>query len=185
MKLSQRLALSPAVRCAIVLAGIPLFTASLLSAEMPGSPDGAGQVGRDPSRPAPVCEPASLDSPYIPVDSWIYPAVLRLYSLGYLDNVFLGMRPWTRASVSNMLDQAGGRIDDADPGPATDEAQAIYGFVDLRLAMGILIGSSIGSQLGVLTTHHLPNRVLRLAFGGLVGLTVLMIIADLVHGLLL
>ena len=67
-----------------------------------------------------------MDSPYIPVDSWIYPAVLRLYSLGFIDNVFLGMRPWTRASVSHMLENAGARIDDADAGPATDEAQSIY-----------------------------------------------------------
>ena len=52
--------------------------------------------------------------------------MLRLYSLGFVDNVFLGMRPWTRASVSHMLEQAGARIDDADEGPATDEAQGIY-----------------------------------------------------------
>lgn len=67
-----------------------------------------------------------MDSPYIPVDSWIYPAVLRLYSMGLIDNVFLGMRPWTRASVSHMLENAGARIEDADEGPATDEAQSIY-----------------------------------------------------------
>jgi hypothetical protein len=42
--------------------------------------------------------------------------VLRLYSMGFVDNVFLGMRPWTRASVSNMLEEAGARIEDAMPG---------------------------------------------------------------------
>ncbi len=52
--------------------------------------------------------------------------MLRLYSLGFVDDVFLGMRPWTRASVERMLEQAGARILDADPGPATDEAQDIY-----------------------------------------------------------
>ena len=52
--------------------------------------------------------------------------MLRLYSLGFVDNVFLGMRPWTRASVSHMIEQAGARIEDADAGPATDEAQGIY-----------------------------------------------------------
>ncbi|MGB7547291.1 MAG: capsule assembly Wzi family protein [Terracidiphilus sp.] len=120
------MALSPALQCTIVLAGILLVTAGPLAAETPGSPAGAGQAGGDPSRPAPVCEPSVLDSPYIPVDSWVYPAVLRLYSLGFIDNVFLGMRPWTRASVGHMLEEAGGRIDDADAGPATDEAQGIY-----------------------------------------------------------
>ncbi|MGD0095505.1 MAG: capsule assembly Wzi family protein [Terracidiphilus sp.] len=74
----------------------------------------------------PVCEPPTLGSPYIPVDSWVYPAVLRLYSLGFVDDVFLGMRPWTRASVSHMIEQAQARIEDADGGPATDEARGIY-----------------------------------------------------------
>lgn len=51
--------------------------------------------------------------------------------------------------------------------------------VSLRLAMAILIGSSIGAQLGALTTHYLPNRKLRLIFAGLVACTVLVIICDL------
>ena len=102
------------------------MTAGPVAAEMPGGPNGGSQARSDTTRPEPVCEPSLMDSPYIPVDNWIYPAVLRLYSLGFIDNVFLGMRPWTRASVSHMLEQAGARIDDAVPGPATDEAQDIY-----------------------------------------------------------
>ena len=108
------------------MAGILLLTTSPLGAESPGTPEGGGQQGHDPSRPVPVCEPSVLDSPYIPVDSWVYPAMLRLYSLGFVDNMFLGMRPWTRASVDHMLETAGARIDDADAGPGTDEAQGIY-----------------------------------------------------------
>jgi len=42
-------------------------------------------------------------SVYIPVDSWMYPELTRLYSLGYLDTMFLSMRPWTRRSVLHML----------------------------------------------------------------------------------
>jgi hypothetical protein len=45
----------------------------------------------------------SLGSTYIPVDSWVYPAMTRLYSMGYLDTIFLGMRPWTRRSVLHSL----------------------------------------------------------------------------------
>jgi hypothetical protein len=72
------------------------------------------------------CGPSVAGSPYIPVDSWVYPAVLRLYSLGFVDTVYLGMRPWTRSSVSNLLDEVGSRIEDYDAGPATDEATRIY-----------------------------------------------------------
>lgn len=59
--------------------------------------------------------------------------------------------------------------------------QALAGFVSLPLAMAILLGSSVGSQIGVLITHHTPNRVLRLVFAGLVAATVLMILWDLVR----
>jgi hypothetical protein len=45
-------------------------------------------------------------SPYIPVDSWIYPAAWHLYSLGYLDRIYLGMRPWTRTQLGRILDAA-------------------------------------------------------------------------------
>jgi hypothetical protein len=90
------------------------------------APESAGQPGHDSGSVASACQPAKLGSPYIPVDSWVYPAMLRLYSLGYVDDVFLGMRPWTRASVSHMVEQAGARLEGADGGPATDEAQGIY-----------------------------------------------------------
>ncbi|HMD76168.1 MAG TPA: capsule assembly Wzi family protein [Terracidiphilus sp.] len=124
--MSRRLVVSPVIPCATLLAGLLVVTANPLPAQQPGAPPDAGQAGRDAGHPVPVCEPSVLGSPYIPVDSWVYPAVLRLYSLGYVDDVFLGMRPWTRLSVSHMLEQAGARIEDADAGPATEEAQAIY-----------------------------------------------------------
>jgi uncharacterized protein len=53
--------------------------------------------------------------------------------------------------------------------------QALHGYVSLKLAMVILVGSSLGSQLGALTTHYLPNRVLRLIFVGLVLFAILLI----------
>ncbi len=59
--------------------------------------------------------------------------------------------------------------------------QSFHGFVSLKLAMAILIGSSIGAQMGALTTHYLPNRTLRLLFAVLVAATVLMIGWDLLR----
>src|ERR1700676_3398188 len=89
-------------------------------------PQAAPPQKQDTSQTASVCEPATLGSPYITVDSWIYPAVLRLYSLGFIDHVFLDMRPWTRASVAHMLEDAGDRLQLADDGPLTEEGQEIY-----------------------------------------------------------
>jgi Capsule assembly protein Wzi len=46
---------------------------------------------------------STAGSAYIPVDSWIYSAALRLYYLGYLPTAYLDLRPWTRASLAHML----------------------------------------------------------------------------------
>jgi len=54
-----------------------------------------------------------LGSTYVPVDSWIYPAVDRLHGLGYIDTAYLGMRPWTRLSIAHMLAETADKIDDA------------------------------------------------------------------------
>ena len=117
------------------------MTAGSLAAEQPvtptiSGPESISQQDNDHSRPASVCEPSALGSPYIPVDSWVYPAVLRLYSLGYVDTPYLGMRPWTRASVSHMLEGASDKFQDADPddaGAATNEARNIYKALILEL----------------------------------------------------
>lgn len=57
--------------------------------------------------------------------------------------------------------------------------QALKHYVSLPLAMTILIGSSVGAQLGAITTHYLPNRILRMLFAVLVAATVVMIFWDL------
>lgn len=65
---------------------------------------------------------------FIPLDNWMYSEIARLYALGYARNVFLGMRPWTRASVALMLDETSGDIEDARNygDPTADEAESIY-----------------------------------------------------------
>jgi hypothetical protein len=128
MNVIRHVAIAPVIHCAAVLAGIFLMTATPLVAEQLGAPDGTRQSERDSGGSATICEPSTLGSPYIPVDSWVYPAVLRLYSMGYVDHVYLGMRPWTRASLSHMLEDIDAQIADANTyGVSTaGEAQDIY-----------------------------------------------------------
>lgn len=47
-----------------------------------------------------------LGSTYIPVDSWVYQAAIRLYSLGYLNSAFISMRPWTRRSLLHIVNES-------------------------------------------------------------------------------
>ncbi|HWZ46019.1 MAG TPA: capsule assembly Wzi family protein [Candidatus Saccharimonadales bacterium] len=45
----------------------------------------------------------SAGSVYVQLDSWVYPAVERLIALGVIRWPFLGLRPWTRTAVAQML----------------------------------------------------------------------------------
>ncbi len=106
---------------AILLIALSTFSASRVVAQQGGS-NGSQNSAIDPDD----CEAPVLDSPYIPVDSWIYPAVMRLYSMGYVDTVYVGMRPWTRANVQSMVDEVSTYLEDEDVEQHSDEAEKIY-----------------------------------------------------------
>jgi len=65
--------------------------------------------------------PANQGSPYVPLDSWIYPALDRLIGMGMIDSAFSGVRPWARSECARILAEATDRVGE---GPA--EAQRIY-----------------------------------------------------------
>ena len=67
--------------------------------------------------------PANQGSPYVPLDSWIYPAMERLASLGALDDEFVGMRPWTRSECARLVSDAAGDL--ADNGNEKGEASGL------------------------------------------------------------
>lgn len=69
-----------------------------------------------------VRTPSFMGSPYVPLDSWIYPAIERLAALGYVKTAILGLRPWTRLECARLVGEAS-ELSGAD-GPA--EVQEIY-----------------------------------------------------------
>ena len=60
-------------------------------------------------------KPGYVGSPYVPLDSWIYPAIDRLAAMGFIDTAFAGMRPWTRLACAQMIIEAQDRADAAGP----------------------------------------------------------------------
>lgn len=68
--------------------------------------------------------PNYMASPYIPLDSWIYPALERLIALGYVKSAVLGMRPWTRMQCARLLEEAQETF--ADDGSYEGEAGKLY-----------------------------------------------------------
>jgi membrane-associated phospholipid phosphatase len=45
-------------------------------------------------------------SPYVPLDSWVYPIFDRLVALGHITTGMLGQRPWTRLECARLLGEA-------------------------------------------------------------------------------
>lgn len=58
--------------------------------------------------------PENRGSPYVPLDSWTYPALDRLAAFGVVDSAFAGARPWTRRECSRLVSEAEEHLADAD-----------------------------------------------------------------------
>ncbi len=65
----------------------------------------------------------NIGSSYVPLDSWVYPAMERLAALGYIEGASLGLRPWTRLECARLLGEATDRKAESDT-PA--EVQRLY-----------------------------------------------------------
>jgi membrane-associated phospholipid phosphatase len=68
--------------------------------------------------------PANLGSPYVPLDSWIYPALDRLAAFGLIDSGFAAMRPWTRLECARLVNEGAEKF-----GSAGDENAAAAGLI--------------------------------------------------------
>lgn len=68
--------------------------------------------------------PQFMASPYVPLDSWVYPLFARLASAGYVTEAYWDMRPWTRMECARLLEQAGEKI--AYEGGDNPQIESIY-----------------------------------------------------------
>jgi membrane-associated phospholipid phosphatase len=69
-----------------------------------------------------------MGSPYVPLDSWIYPAIDRLTAMGYIHTGFADMRPWTRMECARQVEEAADGISE----DAAEESEAARVFNELQ-----------------------------------------------------
>jgi hypothetical protein len=69
-------------------------------------------------------EARNMASPYVPLDSWIYPAMDRLTALGYIHSGFADMRPWTRMECARQIKEASDVI--ANGEMPQNDGQSLY-----------------------------------------------------------
>src|SRR5690348_540997 len=97
--------------------------------------------------------PEQMGSPYVPLDSWVYPLFDRLIAAGSMTDAILGMRPWTRLECARLVSEAGDRLHEADPQSLTlrlyDSLRGEFE-PELRLLGG---GSNVGLQLETIYTR--------------------------------
>ena len=79
---------------------LSLLTILPVQAQSLGNPYSLGKSGDR----QPVV--ANMASTYVPIESWIYSALERLASAGYIQTAFVGLRPWTRMDCARLLAEA-------------------------------------------------------------------------------
>ncbi|MGD0445788.1 MAG: capsule assembly Wzi family protein, partial [Edaphobacter sp.] len=107
--------------------GLGLLACKALGQTSPVSSQKASSVTADDN------DKSATGSTYVPIDSWIYPALDRLHALGYINYAYSGLRPWTRSSIIHMLDQT---AESQDFTSKDDEAHEIYLAVRKELDTG-------------------------------------------------
>jgi len=58
-----------------------------------------------------IHDPHNMGSPFVPLDSWVYPAIERLTALGYVQTAMMGLKPWTRIECARLTDEAGEKLE--------------------------------------------------------------------------
>ena len=71
----------------------------------------------------------SMGSPYVPLDSWVYPAIERLQAMGYVHSAFEGTKPWARTEcarlIAEAIDVANSEANDELPQKSTGHAARV------------------------------------------------------------
>lgn len=144
------------LRTSFFLSAVLLFSAFLSRTDAQVTTQQPFPPGYQP--PAETITTSAQGSTYVPMDSWVYPALDRLHALGYLDSAFLGIRPWTRLSIAHMLEESSDRID-TDTG--NDEARDIY----------LAVLNEVQPDINDATELHHPSGELESVYTNLRGIS--------------
>jgi hypothetical protein len=96
-------------------------------------------------------------STYIPLDSWVYPQMLRLYSMGFVSTEFISQRPWTRESVVHMLELSADDIYNSENDQAIDTYRAIRDYLTPGYS---ITGENASKNPGLLQVDSVYTRLM-------------------------
>ena len=99
-----------------------------------------------------------MGSSYVPLDSWVYPALERLAALGYIQSQSLSIRPWTRLECARLLTEAAPRSAASD---ATAEARQLYA----------ALSTEFGYEAGLMNGNRNLNAQLESGYSRFLGIS--------------
>lgn len=77
--------------------------------------------GEEDEESKPLRKTRNMGSSYVPLDSWIYPALERLSALGFVKTASLTLRPWTRLECARLLSEAKTQNADTEASPGVQQ----------------------------------------------------------------
>lgn len=104
-------------------------------------------------------KPGNQGSPFVPLDSWVYPIFDRLIALGYVNTGMVGQRPWTRLECARLLAEASAPFEGLLEGKIAEssELRDLLGALEREFAADseLLVdgGKNIGAHLESMYTR--------------------------------
>lgn len=100
-----------------------------------------------------VRTPGDMGSPYVALDSWVYPALDRLAALGIIRTGFSSLRPWTRMECARQVREASERL-----GDESTDAQEYTAYSVLKSEFAPELGRLDGETNVTATVESLYTR---------------------------
>lgn len=111
----------------------------MCSIALPGIAASAGaspsHTAQSPNGTAAIDNSGTVDvggMTFVPLDSWVYPALRRLAALGFIPDQNSGLAPWTRAECARQVSQAHDLVKAARNTPEAKEALRLLNDLDVE-----------------------------------------------------
>ena len=100
---------------------------------------------------------SNAGSSYVELDSWIYPAMERLIALNVIRRPFLGLRPWPRTAIAEMLAEAQPVAEDSNDPQITETYSALK--TEFSQELGLVDEGDINQNIGLESVYARINPI--------------------------
>ena len=108
----------------------------------------------------PKVEHGGNNASFVPVDSWVYPALDRLAALGFVPSQISGLRPWSRAECLRQVEEADTLAREREANSDVLETlAALHRELDTNEESGTIVVDSVYTRSGYISGPVLHNSL--------------------------